>query len=56
MNNLLLLRDVIDICKVPDRNIDILSLDQEKDFNKVDHTYLNSVSMCFVLGMFSHHG
>ena len=50
MDNLFLLRDVIDICKVLDANIGIVSLDQEKAFDRIDHTYLFSVFRVFGVG------
>lgn len=50
MDNLFLMRDVIDMCKVSDTNIGILSLDKEKYFDRIDHTYLFSVFSAFGVG------
>ena len=35
-----LIRNVLDICKLSDVNVGLLSLDQEKAFDRVDHQYL----------------
>ena len=56
VDNLFLTRDVLDICKLSDVNVGLLSLDQEKAFNRVDHQVLvqNNESICvFVLDEFT---
>lgn len=47
MDNLFLVRDVIDICKLFNLNVGILSLDQEKAFDRIDHSYRSSVFRAF---------
>jgi len=39
MDNLFLMRDVLDVCKVCDQNVRLLSLDQEKAFDRIDHSF-----------------
>ena len=50
VDNLFLIRDVLDICKLPDVNVGLLSLDQEKAFDRVDHQYLFKTMKAFGCG------
>ncbi len=50
MDNLFLIRDVLDICKVFNMNVGLVSLDQEKAFDRVDHDYLFNVLKVFGVG------
>ncbi len=47
MDNLFLVRDVLDICKGFNMNVGLISLDQEKAFDRVDHDYLFNVLKVF---------
>ncbi len=49
-DNLFLIRDVLDICKVFQTKIVLISLDQEKVFDRVDHKYLFNVLGVFGFG------
>lgn len=49
-DNLFLLRDVFDICKVYNINVGIISMDQEKAFDRVDHEFLFSTLQAFGVG------
>lgn len=49
MDNLFLMRDVMDVCNVYNKSVGILSLDQEKASDKIDHNFLFSVSKLLVL-------
>ncbi|KAJ0002705.1 hypothetical protein NQD34_007854 [Periophthalmus magnuspinnatus] len=40
MDNVFLIRDIIDIGKTKDLNVGLLSIDQQKAFDRVDHNYL----------------
>ena len=40
MDNIFLVRHVIDMCKCYNVDCGILSLDQEKAFDRVDHTFV----------------
>lgn len=42
LDNLFLMRDVFDICKLYNINVGIVSIDQEKAFDRVDHAFLFS--------------
>ncbi len=47
MDNLFLLRDVIDLAHMDNINLGIFSIDQEKAFDRVDHFYLFSALKAF---------
>ncbi len=49
-DNLFLIRDVLDICKVFKTTIGLISLDQEKAFDRVDHKYIFNVLGVFGFG------
>lgn len=40
LNNLFTMRDVFAICETYDLNVGIISIDQEKVFDRGDHTFL----------------
>ena len=50
VDNLFLIRDVLDIYKLSDVNVGLLSLDQEKAFDRVDHQYLFKTMKAFGFG------
>lgn len=50
MDNLFLLRDMIDFNRSNNFNVGVLSLDQEKAFDQVDHKYLFTVLKQFGFG------
>ncbi len=50
MDNLFLMRDVMDVCNVYNQSVGILSLDQEKAFDRIDHDFLFSVFKAFGFG------
>ncbi len=39
MGNLFLMRYVMDVCNVYNQSVGIVSLDQEKAFNRIDHDF-----------------
>lgn len=47
MDNLFLIRDTLDICKGLEMKVGIISLDQEKAFDRIDHGYLFNVLKAF---------
>lgn len=49
-DNLHLIRDVFDFAHCNDVNMGLLSLDQEKSLNRVDHVFLFDTLMLLVLG------
>uniref|UniRef100_A0A669D6D2 Reverse transcriptase domain-containing protein n=1 Tax=Oreochromis niloticus TaxID=8128 RepID=A0A669D6D2_ORENI len=50
IDNLFLMRDVFDICKVYNAKVGIVSIDQEKAFDRVDHDFLFSTLKTFGVG------
>ncbi|XP_064843632.1 uncharacterized protein LOC135555246 [Oncorhynchus masou masou] len=50
VDNLFMIRDVLDICKLSDVNVGLLSLDQKKAFDRVDHQYLFKTMKAFGFG------
>jgi hypothetical protein len=43
MDNLFLIRDMLDLLRVSNVNFGLVSLDQEKTFDRVEHEYLCSM-------------
>ena len=50
LDSLFLMRDVFDICKVYNINAGIISIDQEKAFDRVDHNFLFTTLQAFGVG------
>lgn len=48
--NLFLMRDVFDLCKLCNIDLSIISVNQEKAFDRVDHTFLFSTLEAFGVG------
>jgi len=49
-DNIFLVRDLLDYCKLNEINLGLLSLDQEKAFDRVDHDYLFKTLKAFGCG------
>lgn len=50
MDNLFLIRDIIDLSKLQELNVGLFSIDQEKAFDRVDHVYLFKTLEAFGFG------
>lgn len=50
MDNLFLVRGIVDICNGFDVDVGFIALDQEKAFDRVDHNYLFNVLKVFGFG------
>uniref|UniRef100_A0A8C2X602 Reverse transcriptase domain-containing protein n=1 Tax=Cyclopterus lumpus TaxID=8103 RepID=A0A8C2X602_CYCLU len=50
MDNIFLMRDLLDLCKVYNVDVGVVSLDQEKAFDRVDHVFLFSTLRAFGFG------
>lgn len=44
LDNVFVVRDVFDVCKTYDLNVGIVSIDQKKEFDRVDHTFCFQLS------------
>ncbi len=50
MDNIFFMRDILDVCRLFNVDVGIVSLDQEKAFDRVDHSYLFSALRAFGFG------
>ena len=50
MDNIFLMRDLLDVCKLYNIDVGVISLDQEKAFDRVDHDFLFSTLRAFGFG------
>ncbi|KAJ3605666.1 hypothetical protein NHX12_027711 [Muraenolepis orangiensis] len=50
MDNIFFMRDVMDVCRAHGVNVGVVSLDQEKAFDRVDHLYLFSALRAYGIG------
>lgn len=50
LDNLFFMRDVFAVCELYDLNVVVISIDQEKAFDRLDHTFLFSTLQAFGVG------
>ena len=50
MDNLFLIRDIIDLSKLQELDVELFSINQEKAFDRVDHSYLFKTLKVFGFG------
>lgn len=52
LDNVFVMKDVFDVCKTYQLNVGIVSIDQKKEFDLVDHTLCFQLSKHLVWEMF----